>query len=37
MAVFASTPVELIEGVYATLDERVGRARDQLRAAVDAG
>ncbi len=27
MAVFASTPVELIEGVYATLDERVGRAR----------
>ncbi|MYG98812.1 MAG: aconitate hydratase [Acidimicrobiaceae bacterium] len=26
MAVFASTPVELIEGVYATLDERVGRA-----------
>ena len=24
MAVFASTPVELIEGVYATLDERVG-------------
>ena len=24
---FASTPVELIEGVYATLDERVGRAR----------
>ncbi len=27
MAVFASTPVELVEGVYATLDERVGRAR----------
>ena len=27
MAVFASTPVELIEGVYASLDERVGRAR----------
>ena len=26
MDVFASTPVELIEGVYATLDERVGRA-----------
>ena len=26
MGVFASTPVELIEGVYATLDERVGRA-----------
>jgi len=30
MAVFASTPVELIEGVYATLDERVGRARDSF-------
>ena len=30
MAVFASTPVELIEGVYATLDERVGRARDRF-------
>ena len=27
MAVFASTPIELITGVYATLDERVGRAR----------
>ena len=30
MAVFASTPVELIEGVYATLDERVGRARQSF-------
>jgi len=30
MAVFASTPVELIEGVYATLDERVGRARESF-------
>ena len=30
MAVFASTPVELIEGVYATLDERVGRARERF-------
>jgi aconitate hydratase len=28
MAVFSSTPVELIEGVYATLDERVGRATE---------
>ena len=27
MAVFASTPVELIESVYTTLDERVRRAR----------
>ena len=30
MAVFASTPVELIEGVYATLDERVGRATESF-------
>ena len=30
MAVFASTPVELISGVYATLDERVGRARQSF-------
>ena len=30
MAVFASTPVELVEGVYATLDERVGRARESF-------
>ena len=30
MAVFASTPVELIEGVYATLDERVGRAAESF-------
>ena len=30
MAVFASTPVELIRGVYATLDERVGRARERF-------
>ena len=30
MAVFASTPVELIDGVYATLDERVGRARQSF-------
>ena len=30
MAVFASTPVELIEGVYSTLDERVGRARERF-------
>ena len=30
MAVFASTPVELITGVYATLDERVGRARERF-------
>ena len=30
MAVFASTPMELIEGVYATLDERVGRARSSF-------
>ncbi len=30
MAVFASTPVELIEGVYATLDERVGRATENF-------
>ncbi len=30
MAVFASTPVELVEGVYATLDERVGRARQRF-------
>ena len=30
MAVFASTPVELVEGVYATLDERVGRARQSF-------
>ena len=30
MAVFASTPVDLIEGVYATLDERVGRARQSF-------
>ena len=30
MAVFASTPVELIEGVYSTLDERVGRATESF-------
>ena len=30
MAVLASTPVELIEGVYATLDERVERARESF-------
>ena len=30
MAVFASTPVELIEGVYATLEKRVGRARERF-------
>ena len=30
MAVFASTPVALIEGVYATLDDRVGRARQSF-------
>ena len=30
MAVFASTPIELITGVYATLDERVGRARQSF-------
>ena len=30
MAVFASTPVELIEDVYATLDERVGRATESF-------
>ena len=30
MAVFASTPVELIAGVYATLDERVGRATESF-------
>jgi len=30
MAVFARTPVELIEGVYATLDERVGRAAESF-------
>ena len=29
-AVFASTPVELIEGVHATLDGRVGRARESF-------
>ena len=30
MAVFASTPIELISGVYATLDERVGRATESF-------
>ena len=30
MAVFASTPAELIEAVYATLDERVGRATESF-------
>ena len=30
MAVFASTPIELVSGVYATLDERVGRARESF-------
>ena len=30
MTVFASTPVEFVEGVYATLDERVGRARESF-------
>ena len=30
MAVFASTPIELISGVYATLEERVGRARERF-------
>ncbi len=31
MAVYAATPPELIESVYATLDERVGRARDRFQ------
>jgi aconitate hydratase len=30
MAVSASTPIELVESVYATLDERVGAARARL-------
>ncbi len=30
MAVFASTPIELVESVYATLDERIGQARQNF-------
>ena len=30
MAVAASTPIDLIQGVYATLDERVGAARERF-------
>ncbi|MBT5139365.1 MAG: aconitate hydratase, partial [Acidimicrobiaceae bacterium] len=30
MAVAASTPIELINGVYATLDERIGAARERF-------
>ena len=30
MAVFANTPIELIEGVYSTLDERISNARERL-------
>ncbi|MEO0492970.1 MAG: aconitate hydratase [Actinomycetota bacterium] len=30
MAVAASTPIELIRGVYATLDERIGAARERF-------
>ena len=30
MAVFANTPIELINGVYATLDERVSAARERF-------
>lgn len=30
MAVFAETPIELIEGVYATLDERISAGREKL-------
>jgi len=30
MTVAASTPIELIQGVYATLDERIGAARERL-------
>jgi aconitate hydratase len=30
MAVAASTPIELINGVYATLDERIGTARERF-------
>ena len=30
MAVAASTPIELIQGVYATLDERIGAARERF-------
>ena len=30
MAVFAETPIELIEGVYATLDERINAGREKL-------
>jgi aconitate hydratase len=30
MSVAASTPIELIQGVYATLDERIGAVRERL-------
>ncbi|MFN3217443.1 MAG: aconitate hydratase [Acidimicrobiales bacterium] len=30
MAVTATTPIELVEGVYATLDERLGAARERF-------
>ena len=30
MPVAASTPIELINGVYATLDERIGAGRERL-------
>ena len=30
MAVEATTPIELVEGVYATLDARIGAARERV-------
>ena len=30
MAVFAETPIELVQGVYATLDDRLGAARERF-------
>jgi aconitate hydratase len=30
MAVFAETPIDLVQGVYATLDERLGAARERF-------